>query len=169
MAFADYYGRNAVAASQVLAGYDDVRIRSVLENVRIGIAIGADAVDCAEAAPLIDMLVRLLARFYPSLVLRGDSAVEATAASVRDLARRINPNIEFAETPTIEVVIGTSGLPADGVPRIFVGSNGWHALTSTTVPQRVGASNNPFARRSRMYRSSERFPGDFSAGRAGSR
>ena len=63
MAFADYYGRNAVAASQVLAGYDDERIRSVLSNVRVGIAIGADAVDCAETAPLIDLLVRIVARF----------------------------------------------------------------------------------------------------------
>jgi Prokaryotic E2 family C len=144
MAFADYYGRNAVAASQVLAGYDDERIRSVLSNVRVGIAIGADAVDCAETAPLIDLLVRIVARFYPTLVLRGDSAFEAAATGVRDLARRINPNIEFADTPTIEVVIGTPVVPTDGVPRIFVGSRGWYALASATVPQRVGTSNNPF-------------------------
>src|SRR5258708_5377787 len=144
MGFADYYGRNAVAASQVLAGYDDERIRDVLSNVRVGIAIGADAVDCAEGDPLIDLFVRLAARFYPTLVLRGNAAAKPARAALRDLARRINPKIEFADTPTIEVVIGTRELPTGGMPRIFVGSNGWHALVSATLPQRVGRSNNPF-------------------------
>src|SRR5258708_29424293 len=121
MGFADYYGRNAVAASQVLAGFDDERIRDVLSNVRVGIAIGADAVDCAEAQPLIDLFVRLAARLYPTLVLRAHAAAEPAPAALRGLARRINPNIEFAYTPTIEVVIAAPGLPPDGDPTIFVG------------------------------------------------
>ena len=144
MGLADYYGRNALAASQVLAGYDDERIRVVLSAVRIGIAVGADVVDRAEGNALLDLLVRIVARFYPTLALRGDSAADSAIGALKGLALRINPNITFADTATIEVVVGAPAIPADSVQRVFVGSNGWWALASVTEPREVGISNNPF-------------------------
>lgn len=66
MALADYYARSALAASQVLAGFDEQRFRGVLEGVRVGLVIGTDAVQCTEGRALLDLLVRLLARMYPT-------------------------------------------------------------------------------------------------------
>src|ERR1700674_2055845 len=60
MALADYYARNALAASQVLAGFDEERIRMALESVRVGLAIGTDAAQCSEGRALLDLLIRLL-------------------------------------------------------------------------------------------------------------
>jgi hypothetical protein len=144
MGFADYYGRGALAAAQVLAGYDDERIRTVLSAVRVGLAIGPDVVDRPEGAALVDLLVRILARFYPTLTLRSSSPADAAIGTMKDLALRINPKITFTEGATIEVVVGAPAIPADGIQRVFVGSNGWWALASAADPRGVGTSNNPF-------------------------
>lgn len=144
MALADYYLRTAVAASQVLAGFDEQRIRAVLESVRVGVAIGTDAVDCREGRALLDLLVRLLARLYPTLAFRCDTGAQAAADDLANLASRINPNVEITDEPTIEVAVGTALPSAGGCPRIFVGSNGWNALGGTTDAKRVGDSGNPF-------------------------
>ena len=80
MALADYYARNALAASQVLAGFDAERIRVTLDRERVGLSIGTDATESSEGRTLIDLLVRLVARLYPTLAIRsepgGRSAVE---------------------------------------------------------------------------------------------
>jgi Prokaryotic E2 family C/ThiF family len=143
MALADYYARSALAASQVLAGLDEERIRIALESVRVGLAIGTDAAQCTEGRALLDLLIRLLARLYPALVIRGGNGAEGTADDARILAQRINPTIEFPSVPTVEIVIGDAPPPGGGWPRIFVGSNGWNAFVGIKAPQSLGASENP--------------------------
>src|SRR5665213_795244 len=103
MGFADYYGRGALAAAQVLAGYDEERIRAALSTVRVGIAIGPGVVDRPEGVAILDLLVRILARFYPTLTFRGHSSADVMIDTGKDLALRINPNITFAESATVEV------------------------------------------------------------------
>lgn len=143
MALADYYARNALAASQVLAGFDEERIRMVLESVRVGLAIGTDAAQCSEGRALLDLLIRLLARLYPALVIRTENEAQGTADDAKTLARRINPTIEFPSVPTVEIVVGAVPPSAGAWPRIFVGSNGWNAFVGTKGPQSLGASENP--------------------------
>jgi len=144
MALADYYGRSALAASQILAGFDEQRIRAVLESARVGLAIGTDAAECNEGHNIVDLLIRLLARLYPTLVIRNEIGAQHVADRARSLAISINPSIDFACDPTVEIAIGTRLPPTRDCPRIFVGSDNWQAFVSNKEPRTLGSSGNPF-------------------------
>lgn len=144
MAVADYYARSALAASQVLSGFDEELFRAALDNARVGVAIGADAGKCREGGAVLDLLIRLLARLYPTLVIRSGAGAHDAADDAMDLARRINPNVSFASDPTVEIAIGRELPSAGGWPRIYVGSSGWNAFVGTRESQTVGSSQNPF-------------------------
>ena len=90
---------------------------------------------------MTDLLVRLLARLYPSIVVReeGDGGDEASA-----LAGRINPRIDLSSQPTMEVVVGAACPRWKTSRTVFSGSSGWSARLSTREPQGCGESNNPF-------------------------
>ena len=142
MAIPDYFGRNAVAISQALSGLDEERLKSTLSEVCIGVTIGQDA-NGYEGRAILDLLVRLLARLYPTITFRAaqdtDIAEEASA-----LASRINPRIELSGTPTVEIVIGKTRIRRCAPQRIFVGASGWSGKISTRCSQACGDSNNPF-------------------------
>lgn len=140
---ADYYARSAVAASQVLAGFDESAIREQLGKHAVGISIGAGAGRKAESRLLLDMLVRLLARLYPVLVIRSLGKESKLADEAMSLAKRINPNIECASVPSVEVVIGEERPKTGRLPRIFVGSQNGTAYVATTEPCPIGGSRNP--------------------------
>ena len=142
MAIPDYFQRNAVAIAQVMSGLGEQRLERLLREVCIGIAVGPDA-NCNEGRALVDLLVRLLARLYPSIVIRGEE-IGSTADKVRALAQRINPSVELSGRPTIEVVIGSAGVLHGAARTVFVGSNGWYAKLSTRNPQACGDTNNPY-------------------------
>jgi len=144
MALADYYARNALAASQVLAGFDEKRIREVLDKERVGICVGTDAAQSNEGRALLDLLVRLLARLYPTLAVRGETGAQSAVQDITDLARRINPAIDFASDPTIEIAVGAGLIDVGELRRIFVGSSDWNAFVGTVEPRVVGSSSNPF-------------------------
>src|SRR2546421_9836953 len=93
MALADYYERAAVAASQIIAGFDAGLFRRALEEATVGLAVGTEAAVSQEGNALADLTVRLLARLYPNLDLRVDNSGEAQR--LETLARTINPRIEF--------------------------------------------------------------------------
>jgi hypothetical protein len=135
MALADYFQRSAVAAAQVLRGYDEDRIRERLGAVSIGLLIGPDA-ETPEGAVLAEMLVRLVARLYPRISIRGSTS------SLSDLALRINPVIEITEGDVdFAIALGGERL---GENTIYAGSDGWDALVSSENPCRIGSSSNPF-------------------------
>lgn len=143
MALADYFGRAALAAAQVLQGFDESAFRDALASVRVGIAFGGDASTSHEGRTLLELAVRLLARLYPTLVIRGVDGASAYAEQLRDLARAINPNIEFGTEPTIEIVVGEKATPAASTV-IYAGSRGWEALVGTGSRQPIGSTTNPF-------------------------
>ena len=124
MALADYYARNALAAAQVLAGFDEQRIREVLESVRVGVLIATDAAQSPEGQALIDLQMRLLARIYPTLIIYGEKGSQAAIDKAMELARLINPAMAFGSDPTVEIVIGSAGPTSGKYPRIFVGCDG---------------------------------------------
>ncbi|MGH9156307.1 MAG: E2 ligase fold family C protein [Acidimicrobiales bacterium] len=141
MALADYFRRSAVAAAQVLNGYDEDAIAECLESARVAIAIDDGTLEHAEGRHILDLSIRLLARFYPSLTIVGSNAADPW----RDLALAINPAIDLdRHEPSSAIVIGT---PQQGVSvapvQLFVGSDGWHARFSARQPQPVGTSTNP--------------------------
>src|SRR4051794_17881790 len=74
VALADYFGRSALAAAQVIGGdFEESRFKEILEATPVGISIGPAASEKAEARAIADMSVRLLARLYPTLVITGSA------------------------------------------------------------------------------------------------
>ena len=142
MAIPDYFKRNAVAISQAISGLDEQRLESVLGDVCIGVTVGLDA-SGHEGRAIVDLLVRLLARLYPSIVIRDERDGDATS-EVSALAQRINPHIELSGQPTVEVVIGAAEVRQGASRTVFVGSSGWSAQLSTRNPQGCGNTNNPY-------------------------
>lgn len=144
MALAAYYSRGALAAAQVLQGFDETRFRERLETARVGVTFGPDAADSVEGRAQLDLLIRLLARLYPTLVIRQSDG-DRVASEAADLARRINPDIELVTgDPDIEIVVGARAPTAVGTTVIHSGSNGWDALFSPKQPRNIGSSANPF-------------------------
>ena len=142
MAISDYFQRNAVAISQALSGLDEQRLETVLSDLCIGVTIGPDADGC-EARASIDLLTRLLARLYPSIVVH-DERVDVDEDDVNALAQRINPRIDLSGRPILQIVIGSPQVTQSASRTVFVGSNGWLAKLSTRVPQECGDTNNPY-------------------------
>lgn len=140
---ADYYARSAIAASQVLAGFNESAIRERLEQHLVGLAIGPDAAGKSEGHLLVEMLVRLLARMYPVMAIRSSGRSSVIADEAASLARRINPNIEFSKIPSVEIVVGASPGKTAKWPRIFVGSDNWMAYFGTSEVGPIGTSSNP--------------------------
>lgn len=142
MALPDYFQRNAVAASQAITGLDEERLSQKLENVRVGITIGRDA-QGPEGKALSDLLVRLVARLYPSVTVRSEGKT-GPANDAMELASRINPRVESPRSPTVEIVLGETRLKRQTTSRIYVGSNGWTGLVSSRRAQGCGTSDVPF-------------------------
>lgn len=141
MALADYFHKSAIAAAQVLAGFDETAIQERLHGSDVGILLGKEASSCQEGRAATDLLVRLMARFYPKIVFQ--SAGDDTTRWAEQ-ARTINPAIDIEEaTPRIGVAIGADAPQASELT-ISLGSNKWDAFVSTAETLKVGDSPNPF-------------------------
>ena len=92
---------------------------------------------------MADLLIRLLARLYPSVIIREDGAT-SVRNEIHALARRINPRIDLSGKATIEAVIGTASPRWKTARTVFAGCSGWNAMLSPGSPQTCGPSNNPF-------------------------
>lgn len=142
VAIPEYFRRNAVAIAQAVSGLDEAKLESRLAKVCIGITIGNDA-GGDEGRAMADLLIRLFARLYPSIVVCDEGGL-GLRDQLSELAHCINPRIAQSGNPTIEVVVG-SGSPCHNATRtVFAGSSGWRSRISTQEPQKCGASNNPF-------------------------
>lgn len=141
MALADYYKRAAVAAVQVLDGFDEGWFEAQLESVHVGITFD-DQAATPEGQALLDLCVRLLSRLYPRLAIVGPTA---EAAKLRRLATAINPAIDLTKNAEdVEVGIGV-GVVAQPFPTtIYAGSTRWDALIDDEAAQPLGDSDNPF-------------------------
>lgn len=151
MAIAAYFQRSATAASQVLKNFDDEGFIRVLNRHRIGLIIDGSAATSYEGRSTADMVVRLLARFYPKIaILPADEMAIPEAAALRKLALDINPKISVSDRPsgvTHSVVIGKTAFPPTEKRSrtIYAGSTNWISKLSMKKPVGSGASKNPFA------------------------
>jgi hypothetical protein len=146
MALADFFDRTAVAASQILLGYDDAAFRRLVGTTAVGLAFGPELTE-NEGRHAADMAIRLLARLYPTIVLYAAPGAEAFADVLGDLARSINPKIDVARAGATAktIVFGKlASLPSTATSLVYAGSNGWDALVSLTGALQFGGSSNPF-------------------------
>jgi hypothetical protein len=139
VALADYYERAALAASQIIAGFEPDLFRRTLEDANVGIAIDRDAASSDEGKTLAELSIRLLARLYPSLEVRAELSSEGER--LEHLARAINPRVEFKGGAQIGIAIGRGAIGFDTT--CFAGSDGWDALLSMSEPMGIGHSPNP--------------------------
>jgi hypothetical protein len=141
MALADYYDRAAVAAAQVISGFNEQAFRSVLEATTIGVSIDRHAAASSEGRVLSDLLIRLLARLYPRLHLAVTDL--AYVADLSALARAINPQIKLVGSGAeVGIAVGEKAMSFPNT--VFAGSEGWLARVGDSVPLSVGGSRNPF-------------------------
>ena len=142
MALADYFERDLVAASQVIAGFDRAAFEARVGGLRVGIAWDADTDDSPAGAHLLDLSVRLLARFYPALRLAGPAGEGRDRLEA--LALAINPRIELGgrRTQDAGIVVGRSRRAFQRT--IYAGADDWTARIGTVAGQEVGGSGQPF-------------------------
>jgi len=133
---ADFYRRSAVAAAQVLSGFDERWFQDRLESTPVGISVGADPT--YEGAAVADLAVRITARLYPKLALLGD---ERTVTTLSAIASEINPEIEIVDQAGVGIAVGDGPTFATTV---FAGAAGWDGLVDCGGPQPTGDSDNPF-------------------------
>lgn len=150
MAFADYFDRTANAASQILEGFDLSGFKAVLNRQTIAVAIDSVAARKREGIAAADLLIRLIARFYPRIAIVAlDSRARRQTQRLIRLAQAINPRIAVASElnrATVCFVIGETpvALLRRRARILYVGSEGWIARLSTEGPVSSGDTINPF-------------------------
>lgn len=150
MAIADFYQKNAMAASQILQHFDNAGFESLLGRQCVAVAFDGGAAKSSEGAAAADLSIRLIARFYPRIaIIPLDMEAKRLAIELETLAKGINPKITLVSklgAVTHAIVLGKTEpkLPRAGAKLFYVGSRGWTALLSQSKPVGSGGSTNPF-------------------------
>lgn len=112
-------------------------LTTLLENTTVGIRCGPRP--SPNEKWIAELTTNLLARLYPRLAI---SAPEPHFSTLRDLATRINPNIELGKDApdTLSIAVGSKGLYG----AIYPSASGWLARVNHLRPRRGGATN-PYA------------------------
>jgi hypothetical protein len=142
MALADYFERDLVAASQVVAGFDRAAFEARVGRVRVALAWGPDAADGSVGQALLDLSVRLLARFYPAIRLEGRPG--PLREQLEELALAINPRINLAGRGVVDggIAVGAARPSFDRI--IYAGADDWTAEVGTLSQRAIGGYEYPF-------------------------
>lgn len=143
MSLAEYYDRSAVAASQVVAGFNAEAFHDAVSDTVVGIALDDNAATSPEGQAALDLSVRLMARLYPALAIRAEgSRAVGFASELGDLARSINPKIDLVEHAETGIVVGAVTQP--WAHAVYAGSDGWVGRVSMAEPIPIGRTLLPF-------------------------
>lgn len=147
MALAPFFNKASQAAVQFLRGETLDGVKELFSEMTIGIGFDDAAVGSQEGRWLLEMTVNLCARLYPKLALApfGEGAA-LFAQNMENLARGINPLIEFVsvETANALIAVGSRDWSDSTVPYVYAGASGWRAFVSHRSPRPLGAGTNPF-------------------------
>ena len=146
MALANFFAKSAIAASQILQGFDPEALQQKLESCVVGIAFDYDAVTSSEGRAAVSLAVNMLSRFYPRIAIvdltrRSRDVAETLAAQ----ARAVNPAIEILDDVSLVTAMLVLGGTRACAPAVFyLGSDGWIAKLSSTGPVGSGNSGHAF-------------------------
>ncbi|MDE0231635.1 MAG: E2 ligase fold family C protein [bacterium] len=145
MGLADFFPRDAIAISQILQGFQTDAFIKKLQDVRVAISFGEQAVNSRDGRDLIDLSVRLAARLYPTITFATIPVGNRLADEMSQLARSINPRIEVSKNGTADVVLAI-GLNAPQVEAstVYAGCDNWVARVGTKRPYSTSDFGNPF-------------------------
>jgi molybdopterin/thiamine biosynthesis adenylyltransferase len=143
MPLAEYYDKSAVAASQIVAGFDPEAFRSALDKTAVGLSFDERAASSTEGRSLLDLSVRLLARLYPTMCIRPVGAdAEELAGALSRLALAVNPRLQLDDHASVGVAVGLDASTWERT--VFAGSDAWMGRVSVSAPLSVGESMVPF-------------------------
>jgi hypothetical protein len=143
MALANFFDKIALGASQLFHNYDRHKFEATLLENRIAILFDENAANTDEGRYTLDLLVRLIARLYPSILIKGPEG-SSFAEELKKLAFAINPVIEFfEENPTVAVAVGNKTY-SGSFHVYYTGSDNWLIKFSTSQAVSSGATSNPF-------------------------
>lgn len=147
MGRAEYFHRAIQAAGHILEGFDQEAFLQKVGGHRVAIAFDASA-QTPEGQAALDLLVRLIARFYPFIgIVALDEGCDDVLAGLKTLARQINPKIGIAgklQSANDIIAVGRTVVPArSSQTLLYLGSDGWVAHLSRSQPVGSGASHNP--------------------------
>lgn len=148
MGIAKYFSKDLLAINQLINSSTE-SLENILLTNRVGLAFDSNAVDTKEGNKFLDILIRLIARLYPTisvLDLSGENFAKVT--DLISLAKGINSNIEISTDPIVLDVLLIAGY-SKSIPKIkgkilYIGSNNWNAKFSQSKPQDFSDSTNPF-------------------------
>ena len=149
MALANFFDKIHFGAAQILKNYNRSAFETKLLSNCIGLSVGNLALQTYEGRVALDLITRLLARLYPNIKFIITSTEQDGASYINQLesiAREINPNIELSDDQeeTFLICIGSDSENNRSIPTFYLGSDNWKAFHSTTTPQKIGVSQNPF-------------------------
>lgn len=146
MALAPFFDKAALSASTMLQAFDREAFARKLTQCVVGLAFDRQAVETAEGSNTLELSLNLLARLYPRLaILPLDSEARARTPALEELARQINPNIEFetAVDTAVWLCVGRTPTEPLGSPVVYVGSDGWVSRLSNRAPVGSSGTSNP--------------------------
>lgn len=148
MGFASYFERDIRALNNRFSQQTENQFKQILNDHIICIQIDDQFTSNKEADVFIELLVRIISRFYPKIMFRcthpeGDKYIKR----LKRLSKSINSNIEFggnSDLATYTVIADKKyRLPKESIG-IYSGSSGWTAMISKSKNQSFDKSNNPF-------------------------
>jgi hypothetical protein len=133
VAFAPFFERVYSAVGGHLAVSRE-SLTSVLQDLTVGVRVGGKP--SQNDLWIAELSTNLLARLYPRLAISGP---DKQCSALRDLALKINPNIEIIKNApeTTSICIGSASV--DGA--IFPKARGWVASVRHAPSKSVGSSN----------------------------
>jgi hypothetical protein len=137
MAIANFFGKAALAATQLLKGIDPTDFKDLLEAHTVGVFFDDDAAMSSEGQTTLELCINLLARLYPRLAIVATGAsAEAFVTQLINIARSINPVIDVENdlvNVTACLVVGST-VATVNAPTVYIGSDAWIVRLSQDTP-----------------------------------
>lgn len=148
MALARYFSKDLLALNKLL-NTDSSIFEKVINSKTVTLVFDENAVHTFEGNCGLELMIRLIARFYPKLSVCDLSGTNSEKqAELIELAKMINGNIEIvpdAETKDILIIAGLTSKEFKSKSSIFYfGSENWIAKYSVSESKSFGNSTNPF-------------------------
>lgn len=149
MALANFFDKIHFGAAQILNNYDRSAFETKLLSNCVGVSVGTLALQKHEGRIALDLLTRLLARLYPNIKFTVTGTApenEDQINKLKGIAKEINPNIrlDVDQEETFLICLDSNPVNVQSIPTFYLGSDNWKAFHSTTIPQKIGESQNPF-------------------------
>lgn len=148
MGVASYFDRDIKALNSRVSQQTEDQFKHILNKHIICIQIDKQVLESNEASVFVELLVRIISRFYPKIMfISSCTEVDKEIKHFKKLAKSINSNIEFghkSDIATYTVVVDRKYKLPTGKKGIYAGSEGWTAKVSESKYQSFGKSNNPF-------------------------